>query len=1158
MSTPEIAVVDANLSSAEFDRAPTARWSVQLLGQLRVVREADGVDARFETRKIAGLFAYLAYHPRRAPLREELIEHLWPDADLDQGRSSLRTALAAMRRLLDAPDLSPGAVVIADRHSVRLAPEAVRTDVAAFETALAAAGRASTVAERIARLEEAVLIYQGELLPGHYETWILPERERLVVAQTQALHELATALLAAGEPTRAIEHARRAVQTDPLDEPARYALIRGYAAAGQLNAARRHYAEWEQLLQDELGETPSLSIDLLLSTRKSSRTSADRPREEGPRPETAGSSGKRPTPDTDPDAHAARRPPTTPSPRPERALRRRAGVRPLYHSAAPAGATTRASAVQSRLPPSPKEAGSAGSLPLPLTPFFGREAEIEQIGVLLTSPDVRLVTLTGLGGTGKTRLAIEVARRLQDAPHGMAVAFVPLVDLVDPALISNSVRATLGLPTTADPISAIANALADRRSLLVLDNFEQLTAGGAEVVRTLLERVPGARCLITSRMALDMQAEWEYPVAPLPTPAAPTTTERLMEFASVRVFVSRAQAARPGFQLTAENARTVAQLCQALEGLPLALELAAARAQVLTPAQMLQHMSDRFGFLIGRHRDVAERHRTLRAVLAWSYQSLPESHRRLLACLAVFRGGWTLAAAEAICGDTEDSPLASAMREGIAADTDASLPLAIQHPKSKTPNSEVLDVLMDLRDASLLITDEVGGEMRFRMLETVREYAWERLKESGEEKRLLRSHRNYFLALVEAAATGLEGPEQDAMLERLESEHDNLRAALEFCAGDTESSEAGLRLTAGLYLFWDQRGHFTEARARYTTALTHPQAQRPTPARAACLRGAGMIDENLSAYRSARALFEEALAIGNALNDADLTASLLGNLGTVAHALNDDETARGLFEQVLALSRQRSDAAGIARAVNNLGMIAARAGDDMKAQRYFEEGLAMAREKGNRRGIAASLIHLGHLRRRRGELAAARACFAESLAIRRDTSNPWGISAALVGLAMVAREEGHDAVARPMLEETVTITRGLGDRSGLLAAIEHLTVMAATAGDTDAARRLLAEGLALRRELHEPDVGIAFVEAATLLAAARARWLPAALLAGAAARQRTGMTAPLFPELDAALSTAHDASRASLAAETFAYTREAGKSADLEVVWAAVAAECEP
>jgi predicted ATPase/DNA-binding SARP family transcriptional activator len=1050
----ESAVSQTSLDNAAPAPSFPAAWSVQLLGALRAARGTEMVIERFETRKIAGLFAYLACHPRRAHPREELIDLFWPEAERDAGRSSLRTALAALRRQIEPADRA-GTILITDRQSVRLAPDALATDVAAFETALAGAEHAASPAERIAHLEEAVARYQGDLLPGHYESWVLPERERLAAAHSRALLDLSAALAAAGDLPRAIEHARRAAQADPLDEAARYALIRCLAAAGQTAAARRQYADLERHLRDELDEAPSLPLAAVLAGIDPSPYRPAR------------------TPDGRGRGHAS-------------------------------------------VAPSPPH-----DLPQPLTPFFGREAEIEQIRVLLKTSDARLVTLTGLGGTGKTRLAIEVARRIREERGTAGVAFVPLVDLTDPGRIGDAVRAALGLPATADALEAVAGALAGQRWLLVLDNFEQLVNEGAAVLRSLLERAPGFLCLVTSRVALGLQAEWEYPVAPLPTPAAPATAERLMEFPSVRVFVSRAQAARPGFQLSAENARPVAQLCQALEGIPLALELAAARAQVLTPAQMLQHMSDRFGFLVGRHRDVAARHRTLRAVLEWSDHSLSEAHRRLLGRLSVFRGGWTLAAAEQICGDGP-----------------------------QTVPGGTLEALMDLRDASLLVTEEAAGEMRFRMLETVREYAWERLGQSGEALALRRRHRDYFLALAEETRPRLLGAEQNRWLERLESEHDNLRAALEYCREDAEGGEPGLRLTAALDIFWDQRGYFAEARAQYLAALAHPGAQARTRARAASLCGAGVLCENLSDFHTARAVVEEALAIARELGDEAAAANAMGALGTILRNMGEDEAARRLFEEVLAIHRARGNTGVTAGIVTHLGLLATKAGDLARAGALFEEALSIVRGLGNRWGIAASLIHTGHHRRRLGDLAGARACFEESLGIRREMGNPWGIAAALLGLATVAREEGRDADARPLLEEVATLNRGLGDRVGVLSAVEHLVGLAFMAGEPGTARAFLAEGLSLRRELGEPDAGLPLVEGAALLAAAQRRWTRAACLWGAADARREAVALPQFPRYLDARDAALAATRAALDDAAFAGEWEAGRSAGPGAVWA--------
>jgi predicted ATPase/DNA-binding SARP family transcriptional activator len=621
---------------------PQTSCRIQLLGELRVTFAGEETP-RAVTRKIGGLLGYLACFLHRAHSRDALIELFWPESDLEAGRASLRGALPLLRRLLEplSPDEASASslLLVVDRQTVRLDPARVTTDVAEFERDLQAAARATSPAEAVALWEQAVSRYGGELLAGYYEPWVLAERKRLANACVRALRRLATARSQQGDLAGAIEAARRAVQVDPLGEAAHYDLIRYCAAAGQIAAARRHYLEMERRLKAELGVPPSQSLSDLLDAGERSRVSL-----------------------------------------------------------VPAPAVSRS---PDRVTPAPPL--SLPSLPVPLTPFFGREEEIAQVRAMLEGADTRLVTLTGLGGTGKTRLALEVARRLQEqGSTWTGVAFVSLVDLTDPRLLGQTLRGALNLPPAGDtdPLEQIATWLAGQRFLLVLDNFEQLLEAGPATVQPLLKRAPGLVCLVTSRRPLGLTAEADYPVPPLPTPAAAAQPERLLEFASVRLFLNRAQAARPDFQVTAANGEAVTRLCQALEGIPLALELAAARSPVLTPAQMLQHLSDRFGFLVARHRDVAERHRTLRAALEWSYQALPEDQQRLLARLSVFRGGWTLEAAAAVCGGQVRTP--------------------------------VLDQLLELRNAALIIAEEAGEAMRFRMLETVRDYSEEQLAEWGE------------------------------------------------------------------------------------------------------------------------------------------------------------------------------------------------------------------------------------------------------------------------------------------------------------------------------------------------------------------------------------------------------------------------------------------
>jgi ATP/maltotriose-dependent transcriptional regulator MalT len=705
------------------------------------------------------------------------------------------------------------------------------------------------------------------------------------------------------------------------------------------------------------------------------------------------------------------------------------------------------------VPPRPPVAASP--LPRPLTPFFGREAEIRQVKAMLEGSGARPVTLTGLGGTGKTRLALEVARLLQESGAGWAgVAFVSLADLTDPRLIGQTLQAALNLSAAgaADPLEPIAALAADRPFLLVLDNFEQLLPEGASTVRELLEHAPRLVCLVTSRRPLGLATEEEFPVAPLPTPAAPAAPERLLEYASVRLFASRAQAARPEFQVTPANATVVAHLCQALEGIPLALELAAARAAVLTPAQMLQHLPDRFGFL--RRGDGEERHQTLRAALHWSYRSLPESQRRLLARLSVFRGGWTLEAAEAVCA----------------------------------PGTDVLDALTALRNASLISAEEAGEAMRFGMLETVREYGAERLAEWDEAEPVRERHRDFFLELAERAERELDGPASVPWLDRLEAERENLRAALAWCrtagaaaadaapapgralagegfrpsaTGPASATEGGLRLAGALGRFWEIRGHTSEGRFSLAEVLGRGAGKsvrrdEGTGARAKALMWAGVLAHGQTEYRSAREQFEESLTLYRQLGDQASIACVLHRLGNLTEEQGDYAEARRFHEESLSIRRALGDRAGIALLLSRLGNIALDQGDHASARAQYEESLAISRELGDRRGVYLSRHLLGVVAEHEGDLALARSIYEECLPAWREMRFQVEEAWVLHGIGYVAYRQGDFPAARSRLAESLTLFREMEYTGGLIRTLERFCGLAVAQGELERAARLLA------------------------------------------------------------------------------------------------------
>lgn len=625
-------------------------------------------------------------------------------------------------------------------------------------------------------------------------------------------------------------------------------------------------------------------------------------------------------------------------------------------------------------------AAPGGRLPAALTRFFGRELEIAHVETLLGSPGTRLVTLTGLGGAGKTRLALEVAGRLRET-FDDAVYFASLSDLTDAHRIAEVIRDALGVSRSASaapPLAQVMETLRERPNLLVLDNFEHLVEDGAPFVRALLAGVPTLTCLVTSRQRLGLAGEQEFSVLPLPTPDASNDAgaapERLAAcFASVALFADRARAARPDFTVTTDNSADVAALCRRLEGIPLAIELAAVRSKALSPAQMLSQMERRFDFLVSRKRDAAPRHRSLRAALDWSCALLPADLARFFARLSVFRGGWTHAAAQVV---------------------------------GAVPSALALEYLEHLQDDSLVLAEERDGAMCFRMLETVRERAAE-LLDDAERAALERGHAAHFLRLAEEAEPQLLGAEQALWLNRLEAEHDNLRAALEFCRtnGDGLAAETGLRLAGALWRFWQVRGYLNEGRERLAAVLS--QTLPP-----------GTKNE---------------AATGPLL---EARAKALNGAGNLADQEGDYAAARLFYEECLVLQRGLGDRAGVAVALNNLGQVAHAEGDFARARSFFDESLALWWELGGRWGIAYLLDNKGRAARRQGDDATALSLFEVSLAIRRELDDKGGIGESLINLALEAADVGDAARARSLLDEGVAVGQELGDRRGVARCLE--------------------------------------------------------------------------------------------------------------------------
>ncbi len=747
------------------------------------------------------------------------------------------------------------------------------------------------------------------------------------------------------------------------------------------------------------------------------------------------------------------------------------------------------------------------NLPIQLTSFIGRERAMEEVKRLLASR--RLLTLTGPGGCGKTRLALQVAADLIESFRD-GVWLVELASLTDPTLVPQIIASALrvreqpGRPV----LSALLDYLQLREILIVLDNCEHLVEASASFAETVLRACPDLRILTTSQepLRLDGETTWLVPSLPLPNLSDLPPLERLTEYEAIRLFIERAAAALPGFTVTARNASSVAQVCDRLDGIPLAIELAAARVRVLPVEQIASRLDDRFRLLTGGSRTILPRHQTLRATMDWSYNLLPERERSLLQRLSVFAGGWTLEAAEAVCGDN-----------GIEWD-------------------EVLEELSQLVQRSLVIVDLAGEETRYRLLETVRQYAREKLMESARGEEVRRRHLEWFLGFAERVEPELLGS-GEAWLDRLEVDHDNLRKALEWSL-KSGKAEAGLRLAGALRRFWLVRGHWTEGRQWLDALLAIGRGASPS-LQAKALGAAGSLAQHQGDYERTMALSEESLAICRELGDKQGMASALNTLGNVLYERGSFQAARALHEEGLVCAREAGDRNAIASALVNLAGVAVHEGDYSRAAILAEESLVAFRDAGDRRGIAAALNMLGILAADQGEYDAARSWFEESLAIRRESGDKRGLATSLSSLGLAAQGQGDYAAARSYFEESLPIRRELGDKRGIASALRNLGVIAWHLSDRAQAAAFLKESLALRKAQANRS-GIA--ECVEDLARLAPHAEQAARLLGAAAALRDAIGAPLPPSDQADHDRSVATLRGTLGAHAFKIAWDLGRA----------------
>lgn len=985
---------------------------VRLLGPPQALWAGQPVPiARRQTRALL----YRLATESRPTTRAQLCYLFWPDVPDATARRNLTRLLALLRRALPQPD-----ALLAEDETVTLAFERVWSDTAAF-VQLTATAHPST---RHDALRQAVDFVRGPFLDGfalpntpEFEAWLDTERRAWERRTLDVLAALIEAYTAEGDYGAAIAAAQRYLRTDELAEDVHRRLIALYAAVGDRTAALRQFEACAVTLERELGVSPVPETRAVFEAVREGAT-------------------------------------LLPSPTRDDLPVRRAPA-PLAPTEAPS---------------------TAAGVPTPTSPLIGRTTEMAEVVALLRRADVRLLTLIGPGGSGKTRLAIEAAQ-VADSDFADGAVFVPLAPLRDAALVIPAITEALSLPDQGDrpPLARLQDALRNREMLLVLDNFEHVTEAAVDVA-ALLEAASRLTVLTTSRARLRMVGEYSYPVPLLALTEAGhlPPLDALAQVDAVALFLARVQARLPDFQLTEANARDVAAICARLDGLPLAIELAAARAPLLSPRMLLARLDHRLSLLTGGPHDLPERQRTLRATIDWSYRLLDLSEQVLFERLAVFAGGWSLEAAEAVAGAV--GPLAMSALDGLQALLDKHL---IQR------------------------AGEAGGEPRFTMLETIREYALERLGERGEAGATQQAHTRYYLALAETAASEMHGPEQLAWFDRLDEEQANLRVALAWLLATGQVTDT-LRLASALHWFWHVRGHFAEGRAWLEQALAaSPASGAPVPApllaqahgvlghlaidqgdAAAALphaehslalwrdlekdperrpsaqypvllaiegvlhatgmqgdhsqtellvpelvaRVEAMADPWLDAWQTfnygaavlenfgdiafAQEKLTRAQALFNVLGDTYYQAQALAWLGVLATLQGDAATARRSYERALAEARRLNERTLEAQTLNNLGEVARLTGADEQAAGLYASSLRIYRDLDNRLELARVTHNLGYLALHANDTAQARDQFSVALRSFRSLGQPRGQAEALAGLAAVVAEARTPSSAR--------------------------------------------------------------------------------------------------------------------------------------------------
>lgn len=670
-----------------------------------------------------------------------------------------------------------------------------------------------------------------------------------------------------------------------------------------------------------------------------------------------------------------------------------------------------------QIPSTQEKERVVGNLPAQVSSYIGREREIREIKELLR--ENRLVTLTGAGGSGKTRLALQVAEELQGSyPDG--IWLVELANLHETSLVLQTIASVLGISekTETDLIEEVKQNLKDKHLLLLIDNFEHLL-DSAPLISELLSTAPQLSVLGTSRERLHVYGEQEYPVSPLnlPDPNSKWMGDKLKKIEAIALFIERARAVKPGLSLDEETLQHMARICMRLDGLPLAIELCAPMVKIFPLSMITERIENNLDSIPYGPRDLPARQQTLNKTLQWSIDLLSEDEKRLFERLSIFSGGGTLEAIQSICTN------------GIS--------------------GNISSLLSGLVHKNLVLPRErVDGKIHFILLETIRQFNQDRLKNQGQLESLSKLHAEYFTRLAQKAEPHLSGADQVRWLEMLEVEHDNMRSALEWCQTAKGAAELGLNLAGSLESFWGTRGYFSEGRRYLALVLSRPGASMRTVARAKALHAAGLLAYLQSSYPETRLLLEEGLSIYRELDISDhqALANALITLGDMETELGNYDIAFEFMNEALEIMRELNNIRGIARALWQLGGCAVRPGKYDQAIHYFDEALIYLRKIGDRGQTSIALSGLAEVAIRQGDFERAAILEEESISMRREIKDPWGIAVSLGNFAWISLRQGDLDQALNLLRESLTLRRDIGDKGGGAWCLEKLAEIALLIG----------------------------------------------------------------------------------------------------------------